>query len=142
MKHLLFLDLKDLVTEVQFPTDITGTVTSARIITWNFEGQKEVPLGQDGRTSSFYLQIKFEGCLETRTVSNGSRPDMFPLPLRSFNDWAPTTLSLPMPVRHSPWIKRFKVSLWGEGETPAPFDKMALADSLRLLLWIEIETTP
>ena len=139
MKHLLFLDLHDLITDVQLPEDITGTVTSARIITWNVEGQKEIPLGNAGRTEDYYLQLKFEGCLETRVATHGGRGDMFPLPLRGFGDWAPTTLSMPLTVRHSPWVKRFKVSLWGEGEAPAPFSPISAA-TLRLLLWIELET--
>jgi hypothetical protein len=143
MRHLLFLDLKDLVTEVELPSDVRGQVTAARVITWNMEGQPEIPLGLEGRTTCFYMQLKFEGCLETQSITHGARPDMFPLPLRSFDDWAPTTLSLPIPLRASTstWSRRFKVSMWGEGISPAPFVPMTLAGTLRLLLWIELDTT-
>ena len=136
MKYLLFLDLSSLETTVQVPDDITGTIQSATLLTWDFEGQPDVL--DLARESGFYCQIKFEGALETRTVSHGARPDMFPLPLRSFNDWAPTTMNLPLPVRHQPWLKRFKVSLWGEGEAPQPFVPVPVPGTLRLLLWIEL----
>jgi hypothetical protein len=140
MKHLLFLDLSQLENTVELPSDITGNITSAELVTWNFEGQPEIPLGALGRTSGFYVQLKFEGCLETRSVGNNSRPDMFPLPLRSFGDWAPTTLPLPLTVHLSPFVKRFKVSLWGEGLAPQPFQPIALQNGLRLLMWIVLQT--
>lgn len=140
MRHLIFLDLHDVVTEVEFSDDVKGNVRSAKLLTWTLIGLPDYPLEQIGRTSQFYIQIKFEGCLECHTVTNAARGDMFPLPLMSLNDWSPTNLNIPLPVRFSPWVRRFKVSLFSEGANPTPFNPVNLAGGFRLLLWIEVET--
>jgi hypothetical protein len=139
MKHLLFLDLKDTITTVQFPDDLNGQIIdSARLLTWSVTGIKNPE--EETRTDCFYLQLRFEGGLQSRTISHGSRPDMFPLPILSVNDWSPTNLSLPLPVTHSNWLKRFTVTIFQEGESPILFEPEP--EGMRLLLWIELETHP
>jgi hypothetical protein len=140
MKHLLFLDLTQPSTIVELPDDIQGTIGTATLINWCVVGHPEVPVEDDGRTSQFYIQLKFEGALETRTVTHGSRTDMFPLPIFSLNDWPMNFQPITLPVRHSTWTKRFKISLFNEGLTPSPYTPITLPGGLRLLLWIELET--
>lgn len=138
MKQLMFLDLTSVETTVTLPPDYhEGKIASARIVTWNFEGQPEIPISSSQRTDHFYVQIKFEGCLETRALTFGARPDMVQLPLRSFTDWVPTTLTIPLVITKRSWSPFFKVSLWGEGESPAPW--AAVPTGVRLLLWLEVD---
>lgn len=139
-KYIVFLDLKDVHTYVELPTDMGQNehVESATLLHWNVEGLPEQNV--DYTAGGFYIQVKFDGCLQTRTVAHGARPDMLQIPVKSFNGWGISPHTLPINLARQKTSRRFGVHLYQEGEAPA---ELAPADgaSLRVVLWVELNTS-
>lgn len=141
-RHQLFLDIRSVNQTIELPGDLHDRkVTKATLNHWNVEGIAETVNPAVYTSAGFYIQLKFTGCLESRSLACGGRPDMLQIPLRSFNGWGISPHPMPIDVRIQPYSRRFTVDLYQEGEGPSALT-VPVGATLRVLLWIELETEP
>ena len=137
-KHNLFLDIRGVHATVDLPGDIHDRkVVKATLYHWNVEGMEETT--DDYVSTGFYIQAKFTGCLESRSIAFNARSDMLQIPTRSFNGWGISPHPIPIAVVGQPYTRRFEVDLYQEGEGPSILAPPVGA-TLRVILWIELET--
>lgn len=112
-------------------------VTKAELRWWNVEGLPEAT--GDYTDTGFYIQIKFDGCLQTRCLAHNARQDMIQIPVRSFNGWGISPGAIPIELSRTAGHTKFDVDLYTEGLNPSRLTVPAGA-TLRVCVWIKIET--
>lgn len=142
MKHLIFIDTTSQTAVVDLPTDIDKdkVITGIKLIHWNVEG---LPNDTGEYTlNNFYIQLKFSGAIQTRIVSSG-RPDMIPIPIRSFGGWGISPHPIEIPVNPCAYSRTFTIEVFKEGMAPSPVVPAVVpgANPFRLVLWIEVATS-
>jgi hypothetical protein len=138
MKNLIFMDVVGTGArryKITLPPHIQkGSIISLSLVTYSMEYEQQYD--DDGNFfGPYYAQMKFSEGFETGAVTSGSHPDMFPIPLLSFDGWAPSGNILPIPVYKGQLVKEtFFLELYDMGPTPK------LLDFHRALFWFVIET--
>ena len=100
---------------LDFPDDLEPGNVSVSLVDWT--------LVSNAYTEP-YFQLKFDGCLRTRSCCSGARADMVQLPL--FSDRRLVKLDIDV----SNWNRRFEVRAYGPGEKPNELG------NVRVLVWL------